>query len=142
MIVTVVPHGGVNPAVEYGFEEAVDGSVALNPSEFLEPAADLSLHDYLGVSWLRHLLPPYGCFIGSSLLGPSRLRRLLGLWRLWEETELVGRYGLFGVPLSSDLYPCGLKFFEGPEAFGYDLFLAGVSEALSASQSTRIYLII
>ena len=54
MIVTVVPHGGVNPAVEYGFEEAVDGSVALNP--------------------------------------------------------------------------CGLKFFEVPEAFGYDLFLADISE--------------
>jgi len=31
MIVTVVLYGGVNPAVEYGFEEAVDGSVALNP---------------------------------------------------------------------------------------------------------------
>ena len=64
---TVVLHGGVNLAVEYGFEEAVDGSVALNP--------------------------------------------------------------------------CGLKFFEVPEAFGYDLFLADVYEALSASQSTRIYLI-
>ena len=47
MIVTVVPHGGVNPAAEYGFEEAVDGSVALNPaalnsSRFRKPSAMIS----------------------------------------------------------------------------------------------------
>jgi len=39
------------------------------------------------------------------------------------------------------LNPCGFKFFGVPEAFGYDLFWADVYEALSASQSTRIYLI-
>ena len=57
MVVTVVLHGGVNPAMEYGFEGAVDGSVALNPCglKFFEvPSAQPSLECLLRIGLKTH----------------------------------------------------------------------------------------